>query len=107
MLKNLIFFGLGFLVARYLIVSMGSENYVAKEKSVIDLDKFKAWLKKTFPDMSDTEVDETVNDATNSFIGRGGYMNSAGEMDMVTGRKLRDSTPSGGSPFENFCSACN
>ena len=69
-LKNLIFFAAGFLVARYLILRAGSETYKAQEAKATEgivavKNNVRAWLISMFPQLSEIEVEEAVNDALN------------------------------------------
>ena len=99
MLRKLLFFGLGFLTARFLIVSMGEDEYLTKEKEVVDLDQIKNnisnWFRVNFPKLSEHEVkamtDEMTSGNHNNLIGPGGYMMADGVnpddgIDIISGK---------------------
>jgi len=66
MVEKLIFFGLGFLVARYLITRHGSEEYLKLETQLVDKFRNQAHdvIKKYAPDASDEEIGNDLITAT-------------------------------------------
>ena len=66
MLKNLLFFGIGFFVCRRLMLSQTKEEYLEKEEVFLDRiqNKVHDLIKKVAPQYNDKQVGEMVIEAT-------------------------------------------
>ena len=61
-MDKLIFFGLGFLVARYLILNQSRDEYLQKESEIKDRlqNKMHDLLKENAPNLTDTQIGEII-----------------------------------------------
>lgn len=66
MFKNIVFFALGAIVMRQIMISQSREAYLQKEAETLDRiqNKMHDFMKDKFPQLSDVEIGDLVMDIT-------------------------------------------